>query len=129
MTKKASAAKVAGGLGLAALAAGAAAAAASYYFSGKDGKKRMKQLSSWSKKAQAELLQKIKKMKAVSKEAYDQAATEVLAKYKQAKNIDPRELRAFGEQLKGHWEKISKEASKLGTKQPVKKTATKKRSK
>lgn len=118
-TKRSSAIKIAEGLGIAALAAGAAAAAAGIYFSGKEGKKRLKQLSGWSKKAKIEMLQKIKKMKTVSKQAYDQAAKEVLAKYKQAKNIDPKELQAFGRELKSHWNKISKEVSKLGAKKPA----------
>ncbi len=119
MQKKTTAAKVAGSLGMAALAAGAAAAAAGYYFSGKKGKKHLKELSGWSKKAKSDLLEKVKKMKSVSKQAYNQAAEEVLAKYKQAKNIDPKELQAFGLELKSHWEKIVNEATNLVAKKPA----------
>jgi hypothetical protein len=61
-------------------------------------------------------------MKGVSKQAYDSAAKEVLAKYKQIKNIDPKEVEALGKELKGHWEKIAKDLSKMGSKKP---TATK----
>jgi uncharacterized protein HemX len=122
MNKKPSAGKIAGGLGLAAIAA---AAAATYYFSGKQGKKHLKEFSGWNKKAKAEMLKKIKQMKSVSKQAYDEAAAEVLSKYKQAKNIDPKELQAFGRELKGHWEKISKELAKLGAKKPVTKKSKK----
>ena len=126
MSKKSTSKKIAGGLGLAALAAGAAAVAAGYYFTGKEGKKNLKKLSGWSKKANAEMLVKIKQMKAVSKQTYDHAAKEVLAKYKQAKNIDPKELEAFGRELKRHWEKISKEVTKLGAKKKTAKKASKK---
>lgn len=126
MNKKSSANKLAQGLGLAALTAGAAAVAAGYYFSGKEGKKHLKQLSGWNKKAKADMLQKIKNMRTVSKQAYDAAAKEVLAKYKQAKNIDPKELQAFGRELKGHWEKIAKEVSKLGAKRKPVRTKGKK---
>jgi hypothetical protein len=45
-----------------------------------------------------------------------------LAKYKQIKNIDPKEVEALGKELKGHWEKIAKDLSKMGSKKP---TATK----
>jgi len=121
MKKKSSAGKIAAGLGLAAVAA----VAAGYYFSGKEGKKHLKQLSGWSKKAKGEMLQKITKMKAVSEQTYNKAAQEVLTKYKQAKNIDPKELQAFGRELKGHWKKIAKEAGRLG----AKKSAAKKKSK
>jgi uncharacterized protein HemX len=120
MSKKPS--KIAEGLGIAALAAGAAAAAAGYYFYGKEGKAHRKMAASWTKKAKTEMVKKIKEMKTLSKENYDKAATEVMAKYKQAKNIDPKELQELGQELKGHWEKISKQVSQLG----VKKIAPKK---
>jgi uncharacterized protein HemX len=123
MNKKSSTGKIAAGLGLAAMAATAAAIAAGYYFSGKQGKKHRKEFAGWSAKAKADMLIKIKKMEAFSKQAYNKAAEEVLAKYKQAKNIDPKELQTLGRELKGHWEKIAKEVSKLGTKNPSKKTA------
>ncbi len=114
MTKKSSrAGKVAGVLGL---AAGVAAAAAGYYFYGKDGKKHRKALGAWSKKAKTEMLEKMKNMETVSKQAYSKAATEVLAKYKQAKQVDPKELAAFGQELKTHWQQIANHAAKLGTK-------------
>jgi hypothetical protein len=114
MPKNTSAAgKVAAGLGVAALAAGAAAA---YYFSGPTGKKHRRDISSWTKKAKTEMVAKIKQMNHVSKAAYEQAAKEILAKYKQAKNIDPAELVALGRELKGHWDKISREVAKLGAK-------------
>ena len=113
--------KIAEGLGLAALAAGAAA---TYFFYGPGGKTRQKNLKVWSKKAKEELVKKIKSMKGVSKQAYDSAAKEVLAKYKQIKNIDPKEVEALGKELKGHWEKIAKDLSKMGSKKP---TATKRK--
>jgi uncharacterized protein HemX len=125
MNKKSSTGKIAVGLGLAAVAAAAAAVAAGYYFSGEQGKKHRKEFADWSGKAKADMLIKIKKMGAFSKQAYNEAAEEVLAKYKQAKNIDPKELQAFGRELKGHWEKIAKEVSKLGTKKPMTKSGKK----
>ncbi len=106
--------KIAEGLGLAALAA---TAAATYFFYGKGGKKRQKQLSAWSKKAKDEMVKKIKSMEKVSKQNYETAAQEVLAKYKQIKNIDPKELENLGKELKSQWQKISGDLSKLG-KQP-----------
>jgi hypothetical protein len=122
MTKKSSGVKIAEGLGVAALAAGVAAVAAGYYFSGKEGKKHRKQVSAWSKQAKMEMVKRLKEMRTVSKQAYNKAAGEVLAKYKQAKNVDPEELMAFGQEIKGHWDKISKEVKKLGAKKaPAKK--------
>ena len=113
MAKKSAAGKIAGGLAVAALAA---SAAATYYFAGPGGKKHRKQVSAFSKKAKGEMLNKIKQMKTVSAVAYSQAAKEVLAKYKQAKHIAPGELAALASELKGHWDKISKDVAKLGAK-------------
>ena len=108
--------KIAEGLGLAALAAGAAA---TYFFYGPGGKTRQKNLKVWSKKAKEELVKKIKSMKSVSKQTYETATKEVLAKYKQIKNIDPKEVEVLGKELKGHWEKIPKDLSKIGAKKPA----------
>jgi hypothetical protein len=123
MSKKSSSSGtvIAGGLGAAALAA---AAAAGYFFYGKDGKNNRQKLKTWSKSAKQDMVKKIKGLKVISKTAYEQAAKEVLAKYKQAKNIDPKELTAFGAELKQQWNNISKQALKLGT--AKKKTPAKK---
>jgi hypothetical protein len=113
MSKKTSTTtKVAEGLGIAALAAGAAAA---YYFSGKGGQTKRNQAKAWVKTAKTEMAQKIKGMEKFSKAAYEQAGKEIMAKYKQAKNIDPKELAAFGQELKMHWNVISKQVEKLAT--------------
>ena len=115
--------KVAEGLGVAALAA---AAAATYYFTGPDGEKHRKTVSSWATKAKSEMVQKMKHMKTVSEKTYQEASKEILAKYKQAKNIDPKELAALGKELKTTWDKISKEVSKLGAKTAKSKAAPRK---
>ncbi len=124
MKKTSGAGKVAGVLGLA--AGVVAAAAAGYYFYGKGGKAHRKQASAWSKSAKLEMLKKIKRMKSVSKAAYHKASDEVMAKYKQVKNIDPKELQLFGRELKAHWAKISKDALKLANKNIIKKPEAKK---
>jgi len=122
MAKKTSTgSKVAAGLAVAALAT---AAAAAYYLTGSKGKQHRLQVKAWAKQARSEMLQRVKKMKSMSKQTYDTAAKEVLAKYKQAKNIDPAELAALGAELKGHWDDISKKVSKLGA---AKKAGGKKR--
>jgi hypothetical protein len=123
MTKTSSAEKAAGALSLA--AAAVAAVATGYYFYGKGGKAHRKEARDWTKKAKLDMLEKIKQMKDVTKAAYDMAAAEILAKYKQVKNIDPKELQTFGQELKAHWTEISKEAAKLTVKSPVKKIKAK----
>ncbi len=115
---------IAKGLGVAAIAA---AAAGTYYFMGEDGKKHRKAFTDLAKNAQAELTKKLKAVKSEGTKAYEQAAKEVMAKYKLAKNIKPEELAALGKQLKTTWEKVAKDVSKLGSKPtPQKKSKTKK---
>jgi hypothetical protein len=118
MEKTSSGVKAAGILGL---AAGAAAVAAGYYFFGQDGKQHRKDATTWTKKAKMEMLEKIKQMKNVSKDAYQEALEDVLKKYQEIKGVDPKELKKFGQELMAHWEKISKDAAKLGSKDHAKK--------
>ncbi len=113
MAKQSPVRKIATGVGLAALAA---AAAGTYYFYGAGGEKHRKAAKAWAKRAKSEMMKKIKGMKSVSKQAYSQAVKEVMDKYKQVKNIDPSELAALGKELSGHWENISKDLAKLGSK-------------
>ena len=122
MEKTSSGTKVVGILGL---ATGVAAAAAGYYFFGKDGKEHRKEVSNWKKKAKMEMLEKIKQMESVTQTAYHKAAEEVLAKYKLVKDIDPKELQNFGQELRAHWEEISKQAAKLSGKSHSKKIKAK----
>lgn len=99
-----------------------ASAAAGYYFYGAGGKERRKKMTTWSKKAKTEMLDKIERMKMVSQKTYHTAVDEVLKKYNLIKNIDPKELQAFGQELKTHWQEISQEAIKLSNKGRVKKS-------
>lgn len=95
--------------GIAALAA--AAAGAYYFYHGKEGPKHRKQLKSWAVKAKGEMMERMEKMKDFSQVAYNKAVDEVMDKYKRVKNIDPKELADLGMELKGHWDRISKQLS------------------
>lgn len=91
-------------LGLAALAA---AAGAYYFYGSKESKKHRKQMKTWAVKAKGEMMEKLEDMKSVSKEAYDKAVTEVMAKYKTMKKAPPKELEFVAKELKSHWKNIS----------------------
>jgi hypothetical protein len=119
--KTSSAGKLAAGLGVAALAAGAAAA---YYLTGEGGKAHRKEIQAWAKKAKAEVAQKVKGVEKLSRSTYEQAVKDVMAKYKEAKNVDPKELISFGKELQGHWTDISKQATMLMGKKPALKKVT-----
>jgi len=102
--------KVAYGIGLAALAA--ATAGAYFLYGTKQGAKTRKQIKGWMLKAKGEVLEKLEGMKDISQEAYDKVIDEVEAKYKAVKNIDQKDIAAFGKELKSHWKDIKKEVDK-----------------
>ncbi len=108
------------GLGLAALAA---AAAGAYYFYGKDGAKHRKQLKQWAVKAKAEVIDRMKNLKVVTEATYNKIVAEVVEKYRTVKNIDPEEVKALAEELKGYWKHISKMMQEQSKKPAKKKTA------
>ena len=102
--------KVAYGVGLAALAA--ATAGAYFLYGTKKGAKTRKQIKGWMLKAKGEVLEKLEGMKDISQEAYEKVIDEVEAKYKAVKNIDQKDIAAFGKELKSHWKDIKKEVDK-----------------
>ena len=112
-------AKVAVGLGVAALAA---FAAAGYFLYGKDGAKNRKKVRGWMLKAKGEVLEGVEKLKDVSEEQYSMIIDKVGAKYKAIKSIDPAEVDTMVKELRGHWKNIKKSISPA----PKKKVAKKK---
>jgi len=95
-----------------ALAAVAAAAAGAYFFGTEAGAKNRKQIGVWKDKAMTEVQKEIKKGKVVSKQAYHKAIMEVMARYKQAKNIHPEEVNATIAEMKKHWAGIERDVKK-----------------
>lgn len=122
------------GIGIAA-AGIAAAAAGAYLLTGKQGQKNRKKISSWAVKAKKDIVTELKSAQKVSKQTYNDTVKNVLAKYKQLKNVDPKELQSLMVEAQGHWNNIAAElkaasntvskAAKKVTKTPVKKTAKK----
>jgi hypothetical protein len=122
--KSQSGSKVAAGLGIAALAA---AAAGAYFLYGTDaGKQKRKQIKSWSLKMKADVLDRMEKMKDWSEEAYNMVIDNVTEKYKNAKNIDPKEVTAIANDLKRHWKSITRQIQ-VG-KTPTRKASPKRKS-
>lgn len=112
--------KAAWGVGLAALVT--ATAGAYFLYGTKKGAKTRKQIKGWMLKAKGEVLEKMEDMKDMSAEAYEKVIDEVQAKYKAVKNIDKKDLEAFGKELKSHWKDIKKEIdAKINSKKKGKK--------
>lgn len=105
-------------------AAAAAAAGAVYLYGTKAGAKRRKQIRGWMLKMKGDVLNNIEKMKDVSESAYYQAVDNVAKGYEKMKQVDPVELAALVQDLKGHWTAIRKQV-----REPAKKTKPKKTTK
>lgn len=111
--------KIAVGAGITALAA--AAAAGTYFFAGKRGKENRAKVSKWADTAKKDVVKQLKGMTDVTKSSYNTAVDAVVAQYKKAKNVDPKELIALASELKGHWDNIAGEVSKVAKKVAPKK--------
>ena len=120
--KKSNTGRIIAGAG-AGLAAAAAIAAGANYFYGKDGKKHRKELQVVANKAKVEALKDAKKLKVMNEKAYHGVATAVAKRYKELKKIDPSEVTALVNELKGHWNTISKQL--VSAKKVVAKTVAK----
>jgi hypothetical protein len=114
---------LAAGVGLAALSA--AAAGAVFLYGTDAGKKRRKQIKSWSLRMQGDVIDRMEKMKDWSEDAYHKVVNEVSDKYKKVKNVDPIELTAVAADLKRHWKNITKQVQ--GSKRPARKAPAKKK--
>lgn len=115
-------AKVAVGLGVAAVAA---FAAAGYFLYGKDGAKNKKKVKGWMLKAKGEVLEGVEKLKNVTEEEYKAIVDKVGSKYQAVKNIDPAELATMTRELHGHWKNIKKSITAAPKKKVAKKAAKK----
>ncbi len=98
--------KIAIGAGIAAIAA---AAAGAYLLYGTDaGKKKRKQIKSWTLKAKADVLEKMESLKDINEEIYNKIVDEVAQKYKAVKEVDVDELGELVRSLQGQWKSIKK---------------------
>lgn len=102
--------KVAVGAGLAALAV--AAAGTYFLFGTKKGAKARKQIKGWTLKAKGEVLEKMEVLQDINEKAYNKIVDEVKAGYKKVKNIDAKDVEAFGKEMKSHWKGIKAEVEK-----------------
>lgn len=105
--------KVAGIIG------GVAAAALGAYFYAKTpiGKKQVGKIKTkatlWANGAKRDILNQVKKLKAVSQKDYHAVVEAVVKKYKTAKKLAPKEVALVSSELKKHWNNAKKEITKI----------------
>ena len=91
------------GIGLAALAA-----AGSYFLSGKRGAKNRAALEDWALRMKGEVLEKMKDLKVVDEEIYNELVEETAERYGRREKISAAELKGIIGELKNAWTHIGK---------------------
>lgn len=99
--------KIIGGIALAAVAA-----AATYFLTGKRGKENREKIAAWTLKMKGEVLEKMKKLKTLNKEAYNALVDEVAVRYERAERVGAAEMEHLKDEVKGAWSHISKQIVK-----------------
>ncbi|MBP7796173.1 MAG: hypothetical protein KA059_05300 [Elusimicrobiales bacterium] len=95
---------IAGGVALSAVAA-----AAIYFLAGEKNKKNREKIAQWGLEMKTELLKKMKDMKDVTKEEYDNLVDELTERYERVKKVSSKDLKVISKDLKGAWQHIQKE--------------------
>jgi len=92
---------------IASLAGITAAAIGSYYLYGhKNAEKNRAKIKSWMFMAKGDVLEELEKVGDVTESTYMKVVDMIMKKYNDIKNIDPKELETFLEEMKGHWKGI-----------------------
>ncbi|MDO8805245.1 MAG: hypothetical protein Q7R35_12525 [Elusimicrobiota bacterium] len=91
------------------IALAAVAAAATYFLTGKRGVENRAKIAAWTLKMKGEVLENMKKMNAVNKEAYHAIVDEVAVRYERAERVSAAEMKHLKDELKGAWGHISKQ--------------------
>lgn len=91
------------------IALAAIAAAATYFLAGKHGKENREKIAAWTLNMKSEVLEKMKKLKDLNKEAYCELVDEVATRYARAERVGAQEMKHLTKELKGAWVHISKQ--------------------
>lgn len=91
-------------------ASAAALAATAYFLFGPNGKKNQKNVKAWAIKMKAEVIEKLEQAKEISKPIYQEIIDSVATEYKNGKKAGQEEIDDLANDLKKHWQSISKTA-------------------
>ena len=94
------------------IALAAIAAAATYFLTGKRGKENREKIEAWTLKMKGEVLEKMKEMEDVNREAYHALVDEVAVRYQRTQRVSAAEMKHLTEELKSAWGHISKQITR-----------------
>ena len=110
-----------------------AAGAAGYFLFGPNGKTNRKKVHQWMMEAKAEIVEKAKKIKAVTKGEFTEAIEAVTGAYLKTEKMTAKEAKELKKELLSNWDTLScmftgeEEPKKAPAKKAAKKPATKKK--
>jgi len=87
----------------------ATAAAAAYFLTGRRGIENRDKIAAWTLQMKGEVLKKMRKMKAVNKEAYQTLVDEAAVRYQRTGRVSASEMKHLTDELKGAWLHISRQ--------------------
>ncbi|MCX5785857.1 MAG: hypothetical protein NTX59_09215 [Elusimicrobia bacterium] len=90
----------------------AIAAAGTYFLTGKRGEKNRKKIAAWTLKMKGDVLEKMKEMKEVNKEAYFALVEDVAGRYERLGQVGSAEIKHLTKELKEAWAHIAKQTKK-----------------
>jgi len=94
------------------IALAAIAAAGTYFLTGKRGEKNREKIAAWTLKMKGEVLEKMKNLKDVNKEAYYALVDEISDRYERVEKVSAAEMKRLKPELRSAWTHISKELKK-----------------
>lgn len=99
-------AKVIGaGIGLAAVALG------QYFLTGRRGEKNRAAIRGWMLKMKGEVLERVEKLRELTREDYERIVDETADSYKRVKDVSAEELKRLTAELKEAWKHIKRTAA------------------
>lgn len=113
------------GMRLFVIGASLAGLAAAYYFLSPKGKRHLENTKSWVIKMKGDVVEKLEQAREISEDVYNRIIDSVATKYEKNLKSNPEEIRAVAQDLKAHWDAISRSAKnnnkKIGSSKEVSK--------
>jgi len=88
-------------------------AAAAYFFFGPSGKKHQRHAKAWAIKMKGDVVEKLEMVSEISEPVYQEIIDSVAVEYEKGKKAGHEEIAALAQDLKKHWNTISKSARAL----------------
>lgn len=108
------------GMKLFVFGASLASLAAAYFFLSPKGKKNLENTKSWVIKMKGDVVEKLEQAREISENVYNEIIDSVASKYEKNLKSNSEEIRALAQDLKRHWQDISRSVKPKNSKEAPK---------